>query len=476
MSTSNDTDTAALSSCEAPLTARPDDNIRGRYWIRTYGCQMNVHDSEIYAGQMRRLGFVAADSPEDADVVLVNTCSVRERAEDKLFSELGRLRVLKGADARRRREGKEPVRIGVTGCIAQQRGEEIIERERSVDFVLGTRAIRALPDVLDSLEQGRGTQVITEDFIDFDATDAERLDQVKAFVTIMEGCNNYCSFCIVPSTRGLEIYRSAGDIVDEVRGLSLRGYREVTLLGQNVNSWVDDAAGLDFPGLLRRLCAALEEGPGVERIRFLTSHPKDLSPGLIATMGECGRIAKHLHLPVQSGSDRVLRQMNRHYTPTSYRALVEQLRRAVPGIGLSTDLIVGFPGETDADFEATLELVRQVQYDAFYSFEYSPRPDTAALMYEDTVPAATKRSRLIELQELQRDIQRRKNDAWVGETVEVLVDGFSKMSPDDVSGRTSSNHIVNFGGSGELMGRLVDVDITRAAARSLYGVASGTSR
>lgn len=462
------------SSCEAPAATHAEQDIRGRYWIRTYGCQMNVHDSEIYAGQMRRLGMLPAADPEDADVILVNTCSVREKAEDKMFSELGRLRSVK-ARARARR-GKPPVRIGVTGCIAQQRGEEIIEREASVDFVLGTRAIRALPSVLDALDQGLGAQVITDDFIDFDADDAERTDPVKAFVTIMEGCNNYCSFCIVPSTRGLEVYRGADEIIDEVRGLGIRGFREVTLLGQNVNSWQDAGAGLDFPGLLRRLDEALSEVPGVERVRFLTSHPKDLSPALIDAMAACDRVAKHLHLPVQSGSDRILRQMNRHYTRAGYLELVERLRSAVPGVGLSTDLIVGFPGESEEDYRATLDLVREAQYDSFYSFEYSPRPDTAALMYEDTVSPEVKRRRLIELQELQRGIQARKNAAFTGRTVEVLVDGLSKMSERDVSGRTPSNHVVNFPGSPELIGGLVDVEITHPAAHSLLGVATGTPR
>ena len=471
-----DNDARVLSTCEG-IGSPPVPQVRGTYWIRTYGCQMNVHDSEIYAGQMRRLGFVPADSPNDADVVLVNTCSVREKAEEKLFSELGRLRGLKDLDAARAKAGKEPVWIGVTGCIAQQRGEGIIEREGSVDFVLGTRAIRALPSVLEDLSAGKGDQVVTDDFIDFDAADAERLDHVKAFVTIMEGCNNYCSFCIVPSTRGLEIYRSVDDIVDEVRGLSIRGYREVTLLGQNVNSWVDESAGLDFPGLLHRLDEALgDDVGGVERIRFLTSHPKDLSPALIEAMGSCPSIAKHLHLPVQSGSDRILRQMNRHYTRDGYLRLVERLRDTVPGVGLSTDLIVGFPGETEDDFEATLELVRAVSYDSFYSFEYSPRPDTAALMYDDTLAPEVKRRRLVQMQELQRGIQSRKNREWVGRTVEVLADGYSRKTTDDLCGRISSNQIVNFSGDAALIGSLVDVEICRAGGHSLFGIATGESR
>jgi tRNA-2-methylthio-N6-dimethylallyladenosine synthase len=472
----------------APIT--PADGTRGRYWIRTYGCQMNVHDSEIYAGQLRKLGFVPADDPLDADVILLNTCSVREKAEEKLFSELGRLRIVKeagrseavrdaAADLARGHEHvrERQVRIGVTGCIAQQRGEEILSRESSVDFVLGTRALRALPSVLEALGAGEGPQVVTEDLVDFEATDAAREDRVRAYVTIMEGCDNYCSFCIVPSTRGMEIYRSADEIEDEVRGLSLRGFREATLLGQNVNSWTDRERGLDFPGLLQRLEHLLDNGPegGIERLRFLTSHPKDLSPRLIETMATGARIAKHIHLPVQSGSDRVLHRMNRHYTAESYLRLVANLRAAIPGIGLSTDLIVGFPGESDEDFEATLELVRTAEYDSFYSFEYSPRPDTAATRYEDTVPAAVKRQRLVRLQEEQRQIQLRKNSAWVGHTAEVLVDGFSRRSQSDVSGRTSSNQIVNFPGDPGMIGHLIRVQIVGSGPHSLYGEPASAS-
>ena len=471
------------------------ESDRGRYWIHTYGCQMNVHDSEIYAGQLRRLGFVPADGPLDADVILLNTCSVREKAEEKLFSELGRLRAVKDPrqastsggkndgetddiDAGRRHVCERQVRIGVTGCIAQQRGKEILARESSVDFVLGTRALRALPAVLDALEAGEGPQVVTEDLVDFDASDAAREDRVKAYVTIMEGCNNYCSFCIVPSTRGREEYRSAKEIEDEVCGLSLRGFREVTLLGQNVNSWADVELELDFPQLLWRLDQQLERGTagGVERIRFLTSHPKDLSPALIEIMTSGSRIAKHIHLPVQSGSDEVLRRMNRHYTAVEYLELVEKLRDSMPEIGLSTDLIVGFPGESEEDFAATLDLVQKAQYDSFYSFEYSPRPDTAATLHEDTVPAEVKRRRLVYLQEEQRQIQIRKKSAWVGSSVEVLVDGFSRRTQSDVMGRTSSNLVVNFPGEPSMIGNLVTVQIVGSSPNSLYGeVVSGSS-
>ncbi len=463
---------------------------RGRYWIHTYGCQMNVHDSEIYAGQLRRLGFKPADSPLDADVILLNTCSVREKAEEKLFSELGRLRAMKDARfspssrvpsvermeriaAGQRHVRDRRVRIGVTGCIAQQRGQEILSRESSVDFVLGTRALRALPSVLDALEAGEGPQVVTEDLIDFDASDAARDNRIKAYVTIMEGCDNYCSFCIVPSTRGMEVYRSAQEILDEVKGLSLRGYREVTLLGQNVNSWSDEEAGADFPQLLRLIDDLLLDGPsgGIERVRFLTSHPKDLSSNLIEIMTVGSRIARHIHLPVQSGSDEILHRMNRHYTSASYLGLVANLRRAMPDIGLSTDLIVGFPGESDEDFEATLSLVRRAQYDSFFSFEYSPRPDTAATRYEDTVPAALKRERLICLQEEQRRIQTRKNADWIGRSADVLVEGFSRRTKSDVMGRTSSNQVVNFPGDASLIGKLVTVQIVGSSPNSLYGEA-----
>jgi tRNA-2-methylthio-N6-dimethylallyladenosine synthase len=297
----------------------------------------------------------------------------------------------------------------------------------------------------------------------------------------MEGCNNYCSFCIVPSTRGLEVYRDAAAVLEEIRGLALRGYREVTLLGQNVNSWVDPVSETDFPGLLleidRMLTKMGDEGSGdLARVRFLTSHPKDLSPKLIEAMGTCDHLARHLHLPVQSGSDRVLRDMNRHYTAASYLAQIDALRAQVPGVGISTDLIVGFPGETRGDFEATLELVREVGYDSFYSFEYSPRPDTAALRHEDDVAPEEKRARLVELQRVGREIQERRNADRVGATVEVLVDGISKRSLEDVSGRTSSNLIVNFPGEAGLIGRLIDVRLTRSGPHSLYGEAVSEAR
>jgi tRNA-2-methylthio-N6-dimethylallyladenosine synthase len=469
---------------------------RGRYWIHTYGCQMNVHDSEIYAGQLRHLGFVPADDPLDADVILLNTCSVREKAEEKLFSELGRLRVVKDKDARfspsarvpsvetmenidagRRHVRERQVRIGVTGCIAQQRGEQILSRESSVDFVLGTRALRALPSVLEALEAGEGPQVVTDDLIDFDASDADRGDRIGAYVTIMEGCDNYCSFCIVPSTRGREVFRSTQEILDEVRALSMRGYREVTLLGQNVNSWADAEAGADFPQLLRHIDHLLSNGPagGVERVRFLTPHPKDLSPDLIEIMTVGTRIAKHIHLPVQSGSDEILRRMNRHYTSAGYIDLVESLRRSIPDVGLSTDLIVGFPGESDEDFEATMDLVRQARYDSFFSFEYSPRPDTAATRYEDAVPPELKRERLIRLQEEQRRIQTGKNADWIGSTVEVLVEGFSRRTESDVMGRISSNQVVNFPAEASLIGKLVTVQVVGSSANSLYGEPTSTA-
>ena len=446
-----------------------------RYWIKTFGCQMNVHDSEIYAGLLDGMGYEAAEQTSDADLVLVNTCSVRERAEDKLFSQLGRLRQIKDVLSREGGRGGEPreLLVGVTGCIAQQRGGEIIDRQPSVDFVIGTRAIHSLGSVLGRVQAGLGPQVNTEDQVQFETPEAHRADRVRAFVTIMEGCNNYCSFCIVPSTRGLEIYRPAHAIVDEIRGLGLRGYREVTLLGQNVNSWADPETGMDFPGLLAAIDDMLQATPStepsVERVRFLTSHPKDMSSRLIEAMAERPTVANHIHLPVQSGSDRILHQMNRHYTVDTYRGQVEELRRRIPEVGLSTDIIVGFPGETDADFEATLGLVRDVEYDSFFSFEYSPRPDTAALNYEDDVSAKVKRDRLLELQEVGREIQEQHNASWLGRRTEVLVDSVSKRTAEDVSGRTSSNHIVNMPGAHELIGSLVDVRVTSYAAHSLYG-------
>jgi tRNA-2-methylthio-N6-dimethylallyladenosine synthase len=454
-------------------TVEQRSDRKPRYWIKTYGCQMNVHDSEIYAGLLAGMGYEQADGPEDADVVLVNTCSVRERAEDKLFSQLGVLRQLKQDLAEGLGGPARELKIGVTGCIAQQRGGEIIDRESTVDFVIGTRAIQSLPRVLQDVNCGKGSQVITDDLVEFEAPGAQRGDGVKAFVTIMEGCNNYCSFCIVPATRGFEIYRSGKAILDEIRGLGLRGYREVTLLGQNVNSWKDPDSPMDFPGLLVAIDRMLRKEMGrrdsVQRVRFLTSHPKDLSPRLIEAMGDCERIANHLHLPVQSGSDRILHLMNRHYTADKYRRQVESLRRRVPEVGLSTDLIVGFPGETREDFESTLALVRDIEYDSFFSFEYSPRPGTTALRYEDDVTGEEKRDRLLELQRVGAEIQERHNAAWVGKGTEVLVEGLSKRSEQDVTGRTSTNHIVNLPGDRAMIGHLVPVRITGYGGHSLQG-------
>jgi tRNA-2-methylthio-N6-dimethylallyladenosine synthase len=470
------TDMETLRTSEAALPRKR------RYWIKTFGCQMNVHDSEIYAGLLGGMGYEAAEHASDADLVLVNTCSVRERAEDKLFSQLGRLRQIKDALSREGGRDGEPreLLVGVTGCIAQQRGEEIIDRQPTVDFVIGTRAIHGLESVVDRVRGGLGPQVNTEDEVQFEIPGAHRVDRVRAFVTIMEGCNNYCSFCIVPSTRGLEVYRSAHAIVDEIRGLGLRGYREVTLLGQNVNSWVDPDTGMDFPGLLAAIDDMLRSTPTaeprVDRVRFLTSHPKDFSPRLIEAMAECQTVANHIHLPVQSGSDRILHQMNRHYTVDTYRDQVRELRGRIPEVGLSTDIIVGFPGETAADFEATLRLVRDVEYDSFYSFEYSQRPETAALNYEDDVPAQVKRDRLLELQDVGREIQEQHNASWLGRRAEVLVDSLSKRTDEDVSGRTSSNHIVNMPGAQALIGTLVDVEVTSYAAHSLYGRVIGDGR
>jgi len=473
-----------MSDVSLPIAPAASETERApRYWIKTYGCQMNVHDSEKYAGLLADMGYVPANGPEEADVVLVNTCSVRERAEDKLFSELGRLRILKDQIAGSAYGAPREVLVGVTGCIAQQRGDEIIERQPAVDFVIGTRAIQTLPEVLADVRRTGDPCVNTQDLVDFESQGVQRGDHVRAFVTIMEGCNNYCSFCIVPATRGLEVYRPAAAILDEIRGLGLRGYREVTLLGQNVNSWIDPELETEFPELLLAIDESLrrsetEEGQtGVERVRFLTSHPKDLSPRLIDAMAAADKIAKHLHLPVQSGSNRILGDMNRHYTAESYLEQVAALRRAVPGVGLSTDLIVGFPGETDADFEATLELVRGVEYDSFYSFEYSPRPNTAAVtQYEDDVPAEVKRARLIELQRVGQGIQAQRNEAWVGQQAEVLVDSVSKRSAEDVSGRTSSNHIVNMAGDPSFIGKLVDVRVMSVAAHSVYGEIIGAPR
>lgn len=434
---------------------------RKKLYIQTFGCQMNVQDSEKMAALLEGSGYDTTDDSGLADLIILNTCSIREKAAQKTYSQLGRFQALK--------ERKPHLLIGVGGCLAQQWGERFFRRARSLDLVFGTHQIHRLPALVDALEQERERKVETGlcDQVRSLAIPAKPLTgAVRSFVTIMQGCNNFCAYCVVPRLRGAEESRPLPEIVGEVEALTGRGIREVTLLGQNVNSYGQTRSdGRDFTDLIR----ALGELAGIERIRFTTSHPKDLSPRLIGCFGKVAPLCEHIHLPVQSGSDRVLMQMNRGYTAGMYLEKVAALRRACPGISITSDVIVGFPGEEDADFQATLTLLREVRFDNLFSFQYSVREGTAAASMTEKVCGSAKRERLRILQDLQAEHTLEKNRACIGRTEAVLVEGPSKKEPREVSGRTRGNRIVNFEGKRELIGKTVFVRISEAFPHSLRG-------
>lgn len=429
------------------------------FHIITLGCQMNEHDSERMAGILETEGFHAAGTAINAGLVILNTCSIREKAEQKFYSELGRLRELKMENP--------GLKIAVAGCIAQQEGEKILSRAPYVDMILGPSDITGLPGIVDrGLTQDAPVVDISGDpEYHKKVIPTSRADGVKAWVSIMYGCDNFCTYCVVPHLRGRERSRLPEDIVREVTGLAEQGYKEVTLLGQNVNSY---GKGLDrrtdFPALLRMV----NDVSGIERIRFVTSHPRDLSEGLINALGELPRVCEAIHLPVQSGSDGILRSMNRKYTRADYLDRVKRLRDAVPGIALTTDIIVGFPGETDEDFAQTLQLIEDLQYDTLFAFKYSKRPGTAALELADHLPEKKKEARLAEVLGLQAEITARKNREQVGMVREILIDGRSKKGA-TLAGRTRGNKVVNVSAPESLIGSLVDVRITGAGTNTFIG-------
>jgi tRNA-2-methylthio-N6-dimethylallyladenosine synthase len=424
---------------------------------------MNVHDSEKIAGSLKRIGFLPTQSEGEADLIVLNTCSVREKAEEKVFAQLGRLKRLKNESGERR------LVIGLAGCVAQQEGEAVFARAPHVDFVLGTQSLLMLPEILDRvLRQGEKVVEIGRhpENLDFPPEQIERIAGVKAFTTIMEGCDNFCSFCIVPFTRGRERCRSLRAIVDEAKLMARQGIKEIQLLGQNVNSYVDPQAGRSFAELLD----AVHTVEGIERIRFTSPHPKDFDRLLMERFRDLPKLCPHMHLPAQSGSTTVLARMKRGHSREEYLDKVEAIRELVPDIALSTDLIVGFSGETDAEFEHTMTLVQAVAYDSMFSFKYSPRPYTSAFReLPDDVPGDVKAERLSRLQEVQRRIQLRKNLAHVGRTVEVLVDGMSKKTNGVLSGRSPQNRVVNFPRPDHQVGQFVEVRITQAGPNSLFG-------
>lgn len=432
-----------------------------KLYIQTFGCQMNVHDSEQIVALLQPYGYEKTDRPAQADVILVNTCSIREKAAQKVYSQLGRFSLLKN--------DKPELIIGVGGCLAQQFGKKMLQRAPFVDVIFGTHNNHLLPELLAKAGAGRSTLVETSfraavPSIGFPAV--PRKGAISAFVTIMQGCNNFCSFCVVPYVRGREESRKPDEIVEEIRVLAEQGILEVTLLGQNVNSYGSTLQnGYNFPKLLREI----DKIERIKRIRFTTSHPKDLSDELIDCFGSIGKLCEHIHLPVQSGSDQILRRMNRHYTKADYITKVEKLRSACPDISITSDIIVGFPGETEADFALTLGLMKEVKFDGLFSFQYSEREGTAALAYQDKVPECHKRERLRFLQALQDEHTLEKNKALVGRDVLVLVEGHSKNSKAEISGRTTTNRIVNFPGEMSRVGETVPVRITDAYLHSLHG-------
>jgi len=428
-----------------------------RYYIRTFGCQMNESDSERISGMLGQTGAVRAESPEEADLIIVNTCAVREKSEEKLFSYLGRMAQLKK---------KRNVRIAVVGCVAQLRGWDLLEKKAAVDFVLGPDNAAELVSLVqeDAAEKHVSTSW-SEDWHETSPGLIQRDSRVSAYVTVMEGCDNFCAYCIVPYTRGREKYRPLRSILEEVRDLARKDYLEAQLLGQNVNSYKDPDSGRPFTELLREVAAM----NGIEWIRFLTSHPKNFRPEIAEAMAGLRKVCRQLHLPLQSGSNAVLKRMKRGYTKEEYLDIISGLRNLMPGISLSTDIIVGFPGETDQDFEETVEVLRHVRFSNLFSFRYSPRPLTAASRLEDSVPQEAKQRRLEEIQRVQKDIQLEGHGRQVGRTMKVLCLGRGQKTPHLFSGRNEGNEVVNFRTDEDSTGRFVDVRITGFGPFSLLG-------
>jgi len=431
-----------------------------KYLVETFGCQMNFHDSERMAGLLEAAGFESTEDAGDADVIVLNTCSVREHAAEKLFSRLGELR----GDG----SGAGPL-IAVAGCVAQQEGAAILRRAPHVDVVVGTQAARQLPTLIERAEATGRHQVDLNPYEDvsFPLGLTRRSDPVKAYITILEGCNDYCSFCVVPYTRGHERMRPKSEILAEVGEAVAEGRQEVQLLGQIVNHYqAPEDPSCDFPALLEAVGAV----PGVRRVRFASPHPRHVTDRLIRVIRDVPAVCKHLHLPVQSGSTRVLQAMRRRHTREDFLDLVARLRKAIPGLALSTDMIVGFPGETEADFEQTLSLTASARFHSMFSFKYSERPNTlAAKRMPDDVPEAEKGRRLTALQGLQREIQLELHGEAVGREVEVLVDSRSRRREQELAGRTTGKTVVNLPGPAEWMGRILTVRIERAGPNSVWG-------
>jgi len=437
--------------------------MAGFLHLKTFGCQMNEYDSARMADVLRVSdGLVLTDDPLRADVLLLNTCSIREKAEDKVFSHLGVYAEMKLQ--------KPSLIIGVGGCVASQEGDAILKRAPYVDLVFGPQTLHRLPELLAAVRRTGQPQVDVSfpENEKFDVLPTPQASATQAFVSIMEGCSKYCSFCVVPYTRGEEISRPLASVIEEVRALAAQGVGEITLLGQNVNAYdglMEDGETADLALLLDHVAAI----DGVERLRFTTSHPLEFTDRLIAAYGRIPKLANQLHLPVQSGSDRILSAMKRGYTVLEYKQKIRRLRVIRPDIPISSDFIVGFPGETDRDFEATLQLIDEVGFDQSFSFIYSPRPGTPAAALADDVTAEQKQARLEVLQSRLNALAYARNQSLVGSTQRVLVQRFSRRQGSELAGRTECNRWVNFAGPGTLVGRFVDVIITEARPNSLRG-------
>jgi tRNA-2-methylthio-N6-dimethylallyladenosine synthase len=445
--------------------------VTQKFHIKTFGCQMNEYDSGKMADLLRAsAGMEPTDKQEEADLILFNTCSIREKAEEKVFSDLGRARALKDA--------KPGVLIGVGGCVASQEGEAIVRRAPYVDVVFGPQTLHRLPQLIAARRESGRPQV------DISFPEIEKFDHLPqaqpqlqthhgagcAYVTIMEGCSKYCTFCVVPYTRGEEVSRPFADVMREVTALAAQGAGEITLLGQNVNAYrgaMEDGDTADFAYLLQSVAAL----PQVQRLRYTTSHPREMTQRVIDVYAATPKLAGHLHLPVQSGSDRILAAMKRGYTALEYKSLVRKLRAARPGISISSDFIVGFPGETEADFEATMRLIDEIGFDASFSFVYSPRPGTPAAELPDEVPQELKLQRLQALQAKITQQETAISEAMVGGVQRVVVENLSRKNANELAGRTDNNRIVNFAGSPGMVGRFVDVTITAVSMHTLRGEA-----
>jgi len=440
--------------------------MQKKVFIKTFGCQMNEYDSDKIADVLHAAeGLIKTDTPEDADVILLNTCSVREKAQEKVFSDLGRLRELK--------RDKPDLVIGVGGCVASQEGEAIVKRAPYVDLVFGPQTLHRLPEMLNQRRTtGRSQVDISFPEIEkFDHLPPAKVDGPTAFVSIMEGCSKYCSYCVVPYTRGEEVSRRFDDVLAEIAGLTAQGVKEITLLGQNVNAYrgaMADGEIADFALLIEYIA----EFDSIERIRFVTSHPKEFTQRLIDTYAKVPKLVDHLYLPAQHGSDRILAAMKRGYTSLEYKSVLRRLREVRPNIAISSDFIIGFPGETEADFEAMMKLIDDIGYDNSFSFIFSPRPGTPAANLADDTPYEVKLKRLQRLQKVIADNTKRYSDDMVGTVQRILVEGPSKKDPNELQGRTENNRVVNFDGgpnAARLIGQMLDVTIRQSFAYSLRG-------